>query len=1367
MRFPLLVAILLSTLLPGAGSAATFTVDRADDVPAASGCDDATADDCSLRGAIAKSNALGTANVVVVPAGTYVLNEAVSCTYKRRPENFTATSSQIPLCLSSDLTIVGAGANETIIDANDAVRAVFVSSAATVEIRDLTIQNGLGDRSFGLNPNGGNINNHGTLTLTDVIVRGASLDPVATGAGGAGIFNAEFATLTLVRTLVTQNFALAHAGGGGLFNNLDGTVTISDSTFHDNKIGVHGGAIYNNGGVMVISNSTISGNEAITGNGGGIMNIGASIDFTEFLAELTITNSTISGNTSGSSGGGINDHARSVVRLNNVTITGNTAASRGGTGGGIATFTGNGVFLKNTVVAGNTDVAGPSEDCWALNQPTSIALTSEGHNLIGHSTNCVLLGDATGNVVDVSADLGALTENGGPTRTHAPAETSPVVDGGNPLPPGAGGKSCAATDQRGFVRPAGAACDIGAVERGGAFAVTQIRPSAGGNGGTVSAAVAGNGFAAGATVKLVRFGQPDIVGDPVQVDVGGSAIATVFDLTGAAVGAWDVVVTNPDTTSETLFDGFTVEAGGAPDVWVDVTGLLLRPSRTSRFTIFYGNRGNVDALAVPLVVSTSSAYGFGRMFAVTPPPALPESIIVDWSRVPLHFDDEGGGFTTVPLLLPVVPAGSVGSLQVTITLPPAAEPSRLFVDVDFPYVDASGSSPIGFRMVQGARDFALEGFDTTIPPEFIASMDAYVEDQLARVVADGRRAHVESLGTAPQVYSVAQLLTDTALFGAAQAVAAEEQSAALPDWSRVLAAIGRGFDPTLASAEQQSCPYVSCKSGKLTPGCPCQVGPEPILPPEIPPPPGCDPKMIKQKLGSLSGTVNLVLEPPTCRITPNHCEAVGGVVVNYSDGTSACHPRRCDSLHPGACVDFPLEPKNSADPNDKTGPPGKGEARFLVNETSLAYTVNFENLETATAPAQVVTITDQLDTDALDLATFTLGPISFADVVLTPTPGVRQWSGGIDLRPAQNLIVTVQAGLDEATGIVTWLFTSIDPTTGQLTDEPDAGFLPPNVNPPEGNGSVAFAVARKPGLASGTTICNDASIVFDVNAPIVTPEWCNTIDDVPPTSSASAGPLLPGFDFYVYWSGSDAGAGVADYSIYYSFNGGPYVPWVIDAAGTSGFFTPVEGIYAFYSVARDHAGNVEAPPLVPDDTINTAGPEICGNCFDDDLDGKIDALDADCPADALTIKKASLQRGKVIAGDEKIALRGSLPLVAVNPPADGVTLAFVAPGMPDVLLACVDVPPGSSGWKVNKKGTIWTFKDDKTGSLGDPSSKDKLTIKVDAKKQKVDVVAGSTLADVTLPAAGDVSVQVTSGAATWARTQAWRLTSKGKTAVTP
>jgi hypothetical protein len=57
----------------------------------------------------------------------------------------------------------------------------------------------------------------------------------------------------------------------------------------------------------------------------------------------------------------------------------------------------------------------------------------------------------------------------------------------------------------------------------------------------------------------------------------------------------------------------------------------------------------------------------------------------------------------------------------------------------------------------------------------------------------------------------------------------------------------------------------------------------------------------------------------------------------------------------------------SLDPNGKFGSSGVGASRFVAGTDAAPYTVTFENLDTATAPAQIVTITDQLNTTADDL----------------------------------------------------------------------------------------------------------------------------------------------------------------------------------------------------------------------------------------------------------------------------------------------------------------------------------------------------------------------------------------------------------------
>src|SRR5262245_42693976 len=105
-----LFLILLTLVLTASrAQAATFNVDHAGDDTTQT-CDDAAPNDCSLRGAILAANALSEASTINVPAGTYVLSQASSCTYTRQDHAPPSTTSQIPLCLSKQITIRGAGA---------------------------------------------------------------------------------------------------------------------------------------------------------------------------------------------------------------------------------------------------------------------------------------------------------------------------------------------------------------------------------------------------------------------------------------------------------------------------------------------------------------------------------------------------------------------------------------------------------------------------------------------------------------------------------------------------------------------------------------------------------------------------------------------------------------------------------------------------------------------------------------------------------------------------------------------------------------------------------------------------------------------------------------------------------------------------------------------------------------------------------------------------------------------------------------------------------------------------------------------------------------------------------------------------------
>jgi len=98
--------------------------------------------------------------------------------------------------------------------------------------------------------------------------------------------------------------------------------------------------------------------------------------------------------------------------------------------------------------------------------------------------------------------------------------------------------------------------------------VTGITPASGVNTGTVHITnLAGTNFQSGATVKLTKSGQSDIAGTSVTV-VNSNTITCDFDLTGAATGQWNVVVTNLDAQSGMLSNGFTVSAPGGGETFI-------------------------------------------------------------------------------------------------------------------------------------------------------------------------------------------------------------------------------------------------------------------------------------------------------------------------------------------------------------------------------------------------------------------------------------------------------------------------------------------------------------------------------------------------------------------------------------------------------------------------------------------------------------------------------------------------------------------------------------------------------------------------------------------------------------------------------
>jgi RHS repeat-associated protein len=269
----------------------------------------------------------------------------------------------------------------------------------------------------------------------------------------------------------------------------------------------------------------------------------------------------------------------------------------------------------------------------------------------------------------------------------------------------------------------------------------------------------------------------------------------------------------------------------------------------------------------------------------------------------------------------------------------------------------------------------------------------------------------------------------------------------------------------------------------------------------------------------------------------------------------------------------------STDPNDKVTS-GFGTQGFVTDTGSIFYTVNFANETNAAAPAAQVVVTDQLDTN-LNWSTFTFQTIAFNNVVITAPNGLHSFTTTAHVTTDPNP-VQVSAAFNPATGVVKWLMESVDPITQAIPEDPLAGFLPPDNARGQGEGYVTYSVETKAGLAGGTQITNQAIVVFDVNAPILTPTVTNTIDAAPPASAITPLPATSQPSFTVSWSGADPWSGIASFDIYASTNGGAWGLWLLGTTNTSATFTGVSGdTYAFYSVAIDEVGNLETAPAIP------------------------------------------------------------------------------------------------------------------------------------------------------------------------------------------
>lgn len=329
--------------------------------------------------------------------------------------NLSASTYTETLVLDRDLTLNGSWWDKAEFNGGQAGTVLHVLPGVNITLRGIAIRHGA---STGL---GGGILNEGNLTLDRCLV--------ADNSAGSGGGIANLGRLVLFQTMVSNN--LASASGGGIYNASGATSLLTNASVIENLADTGGGAA--NLGTNLIVSSLIASNLAYgtTGLGGGLRSTAGLVQLINSTVSGNEAFTTSSANSSGRGGGLQSGGGRMELYFS--TVAANTALVRGG---GLAATSGADVHSQNSIFADNTAPVAPDY---------SGQFNSEGYNLIQAATGLTMLGNTAGNLINVDAQLEALQDNGGPTLTHAPASTSPVIDAG--IAPGP------ALDARGIPRP--------------------------------------------------------------------------------------------------------------------------------------------------------------------------------------------------------------------------------------------------------------------------------------------------------------------------------------------------------------------------------------------------------------------------------------------------------------------------------------------------------------------------------------------------------------------------------------------------------------------------------------------------------------------------------------------------------------------------------------------------------------------------------------------------------------------------------------------------------------------------------------------------------------------------------------------------
>jgi len=268
------------------------------------------------------------------------------------------------------------------------------------------------------------------------------------GPGGGMQISAPGSTFGMERSAFVGNDAQGGCGGGFRLSGDVDELGIGTSAFRNNTASACGGGLSLavpglENAIAEFKYNEVSNNTAGTFGGGINTNLGSG-------TQLFLKNSTISGNEAlGGRGGGARLQGNTTVEVKYSTIANNTSSDQGGGIYNSATT----CRISDTIMAGNTGDATLYQDL------TGSTICDVSDSLIA-GAKYSQFNDSGGNILNINPDLQPLADNGGPTRTHALLESSPAVDAGT------AGTFVPDTDQRGegFPRVVGGGLDMGAFE---------------------------------------------------------------------------------------------------------------------------------------------------------------------------------------------------------------------------------------------------------------------------------------------------------------------------------------------------------------------------------------------------------------------------------------------------------------------------------------------------------------------------------------------------------------------------------------------------------------------------------------------------------------------------------------------------------------------------------------------------------------------------------------------------------------------------------------------------------------------------------------------------------------------------------------